>query len=67
MEGPVKLGDLFDTVEVEEGEVAVSLRITRIDRYEGVSVEFFEPPHIAKIFMTGTGAEAVTQYARLRG
>lgn len=65
--GTVSVGQVFDRLEGPGGEVrSVSLRLTEITRYDR-SIEFVDPPHIARVGLTGTGVGELAQGTFLVG
>ncbi|MGW2815292.1 hypothetical protein [Streptomyces sp. NPDC001415] len=57
--GVVRTGQNF-VMEVasEHGDVEHGVTLTAIDRY-GRSVDFFDPPHAAKVHLSGPGASVL--------
>lgn len=57
--GVVRLGDTFTTSRPPEGTPAKQLRIEKIERYREVFVEFFDPPHAARVHFSGPGGRSL--------
>ena len=64
LEGAISTGDVFDTAITLNGDdPPVSLRVVRILRFK--EVPFFDPPHAAKLELTGPGAGTLQGFTHL--
>lgn len=60
--GVPRVGDVFTSDEISgRGHPQVRLTLDRIERYEGRFVEFFDPPHAARIHVSGEGVGLLTR------
>lgn len=57
--GVVHVGDAFTTAENAPSTATTLLSIEKIERYHEVFVEFFDPPHAAKVHFSGPGAQSL--------
>jgi hypothetical protein len=53
--GIVRVGTRFQRADRAVGDVLVDLVVTGLRRYPGVRVEAIEPPHAARVTLTGMG------------
>ncbi|WP_327683173.1 hypothetical protein [Streptomyces sp. NBC_00467] len=62
--GVPRVGDVFTSDEIS-GLALVKVRLTldRIERYEGRFVQFFDPPHAARIHVSGEGVGLLTRWS----
>ncbi|NUK04319.1 hypothetical protein HRW23_13800 [Streptomyces lunaelactis] len=60
--GVVRVGQVF-THECPSGASVTDLRLTldRIERYVGQYVDFFDPPHAARVHFSGTSTSALAR------
>jgi hypothetical protein len=56
--GRVRLGDIF-TSELPSSAPVTRLHIDKIERYSDVFVERFDPPHAARVYFSGPGAQSL--------
>lgn len=65
LEGTVSLGDVFDTAVFTDGHLgSVSLRVAGLWRY-GRPTDLLDPPHTAKLELTGRDALALPDITHL--
>jgi translation elongation factor EF-1alpha len=65
LHGSVSTGDVVTMGETAEGQsLALSLKIKRIWRYER-EVDFVDPPHVAKIELSGHESASIAHSLRL--
>lgn len=62
--GVPRVGDVFTSDEISGvGHLKVRITLDRIERYEGRFVEFFDPPHAARIHVSGEGVGLLTRWS----
>lgn len=62
--GMPRVGDVFTSDEsFRLGHLKVRITLDRIERYEGRFVEFFDPPHAARIHVSGEGVGLLTRWS----
>lgn len=66
LEGTVSPGDVFDAARSADGQFhEISLRVTGIWRNEKKPTDLLDPPHIAKLALSGSGAPALPGFTHL--